>query len=217
MIRRLFTVAILTVVFVVAAIVVGADIGGRVLAEHQIATRAKASTHAQTASSSISSFPFIYNFAFAGTIDHVTIHLTRVPVGPLTIDKVDLKANGIRINRSYLVNHQKVRVESIASADAKLTLTAGDISAASGVQVSIAGNAVTALVGGASVPVNVAIAGGHTLTLGLAGGQGFSFDIDRSPIIPPCAMQLATVNDSLTLQCAVSPVPQPVVAAISGS
>jgi DUF2993 family protein len=214
-IRRLFTVAVVTLLLIVAAIAVGADIGGRAFAEHLIANRAKASTGAKSSSASISSFPFIYDLLVEGKTKQVKVDLQGVPLGPLRIDRVDLKAHGVHVQTGYLIDHQKVRIKSIDSADATLTLTAASLSAATGLQVLISGDTVTASLGGVSIPVSIGVTGGHELTLDVQGHRTFTFDLDRSPIIPPCEMQLTTANDALTLGCHVSPVPPAVIAAIS--
>lgn len=217
MIRRVFTVAVLTFALVIGAIVVGADIGARVFTQHQLANRAKASTGARTSSASIDSFPFLYDLLVEGKSKHVTVHLTGVPLGPLRISRVDLKASGVHLDVGYLVDHQKAKVKSVDSADTRLTVTAADISSATGMLVSIVGDQVTASVAGASIPVTVAVTGGQVLTLNVEGYHDFSFDLDRSPIIPACDMQLTTGNGALTLECKVSPVPQAVIAAMSAA
>jgi len=214
-IRRLFTVAVLTFVLIVAAVAVGADIGGRAFAEHLIANRAKSSTGAKSSSASISSFPFLYDLLVEGRTRQVNVDLRGVPLGPLRIDRVDLKAHGVHVETGYLIDHQKVRIKSIDSADATMTVTAASLSAATGLQIVISGDTVTASVGGVSIPASIGITGGHELTLDVQGHRTFTFDVDRSPIIPTCDMQLTTANDALTLGCHVSPVPPAVVAAIS--
>lgn len=214
-IRRLFTVAIVTLVLIVGGIAVGVDIGGRVYAQHLIADRAKASTHAQSSSASISSFPFLYDLLVQGRTDRITVHLKGVPVGPLTVDRIDFVARGVHLDTGALIGHRKARVKSIDSADATMTLTAATLSQATGLQVSISGNTVTASAAGVSIAATLGISGGHTLTLEVPGHHPFSFDVDRSPIIPPCDMQLTTANQAITLECRVSPVPAAVIAAIS--
>ena len=215
MIRRLFTVTILTFLFVVVAVLIGADIGARLYAEHEIANQAKASTGAHSSSASISSFPFLYDLLVEDKANQVTVHLTGVPVGPLTIDRIDVKAQGVHIDTGYLISHQQARIKSIDRADAALTLNAADLTAATGVQLSISGSTVTASIAGVNIPVTLGINDGHTLTLDVQGQHTFSFDLQRSPIIPACGLQLTTSNDAITLECRVSPVPPAVVAAIS--
>ena len=214
-IRRLFTVAVLTFVLIVAAVAVGADIGGRAFAEHLIANRAKSSTGAKSSSASISSFPFLYDLLVEGKTQQVKVDLQGVPLGPLRIDRVDLKAHGVHMETGYLINHQKVRIKSIDSADATMTVTAASLSAATGLQIVISGDTVTASLADVSIPVSIGVTGGHELTLDVQGHRTFTFDVDRSPIIPTCDMQLTTANDALSLGCHVSPVPPAVIAAIS--
>lgn len=216
-IRRLFTVAVLTMVFVAAAIVVGVDIGARVYAEHQMADRAKSSTGAASASAGIHSFPFLYDLVVESKAKKVSLHLTRVPVGPLTIDKVDVTARGVHIDLGYLVHHQKVRIKSIDSADARLTFAVSDLSSVTGIQLSITGDTLSASVAGVRLPVSVTVADGHILTLDVEGRRAFGFDVDRSPIVPPCALNLTVSGGSVVLECSASPVPAPVVAAISAA
>ena len=215
MIRRLFTVAIVTFLLVVAAVLVGADIGARLYAEHEIASQAKASTAAHSSSASISSFPFLYDLLVEDKANQVTVHLTGVPVGPLTIDRIDVKAEGVHIDTGYLISHQKARIKSIDRADAALTLNAANLTAATGVQLSISGSTVTASVAGVNIPVTVAVNDGHTLSLDVQGQHTFSFDLQASPIIPTCGLQLTTSGGTITLECQVSPVPPALVAAIS--
>lgn len=209
--------AVLTIVFVIAAIVVGVDIGARIYAEHQIADSAKSSTRAASASAGIHSFPFLYDLVVESKAKKVSVHLTRVPVGPLTIDKVDVTARGVHLDVGYLVHHQKVRIKSIDSADARLTFAASDLSSVTGIQLSIAGDTVSASVDGVHLPVSVTVVGGHVLTLDVEGRRAFGFDLDRSPIVPPCALNLTVSGGNVVLECTASPVPAAVVAAISAA
>ena len=211
----MFTVAVLTLLLVIGAVAAGADVAGRLYAEHLIADRTKASTGAQGSSASISSFPFLYDLLVDGNARRVKVDLRGVPIGPLRIDRIDVDARGVHIDAGYLIDHRKVRIKSIDSADASLTLSASSLSAATGLPISVSGVTVTALVAGASLPVTVGISDGHDLTIDVQGRRTFTFDLDRSPIVPPCGLQITTASDGLTLDCHVAPVPPPVVAAIS--
>lgn len=209
--------AIVTVVLIVVAIVVGVDIGARVYTEHQIADRAKASTQAGGASAGIHSFPFLYDLLVEKKASKISLHLTKVPVGPVSVDKIDVTARGVHIDVGYLIGHRKVRITSIDSADARVTLSPSDVSAVTGIPVSINGGTVSASVGGVDVPVTVTVASGHILTLAVQGQRVYTFDVDRSPIVPPCALNAGIAGGNLILECTATPVPPDVVAAISAA
>jgi hypothetical protein len=215
LLRRLFFFGLLSTLVVLVALAIGIDIAARVIAEHQVASRAKSSTGAQSSSATISSFPFLYDVLVDGTVQNVTVHLGSVPLGLLTVDRLDVTVHGVDIDKGQLFGHRKVRVTAISSASAAITLTAADLTAATHVQVSIAGNTLTASVAGLEIPVSVTVTNDHDLTFSFDGHRAVSYDLARSPLVPPCAMHLATLQSALRLSCSVSPVPASLIAALS--
>lgn len=211
----MFLLGFLTTIVVIVALAVGADIAARVIAEHQIASRAKSSTGAQNTSSSINSFPFLYDLLVDGDARSVAVDLRGVPIGPLTVDRVDVHVRDVHIDKSKLLYHHKVRVTSISSATASLIITASDITSATGIPVTIAGNTVTASVAGVPIPVSVTVTGSDSLSFNVVGHRVLSFNLARSPVVPICPMQLTTRQSALQLSCTVSPVPASLIAALS--
>ena len=215
LLRRLFVVVFLITVGVVVALAIGVDIAARIVAEHQLASRAKASTSSQSSSASISSFPFLYDVLVHGTVRNVTVHLSGVPIGLLTVDHLDVSAHGVDIDKGQLFGHRKARVTSISSATATITLTASDITSATHVAISISGNTVTASVARLNIPVSVTVTNSHFLTLDFEGRTIGSFDLAQSPLVPPCSMRLTPQQSVLRLSCTVAPVPASLIAALS--
>jgi hypothetical protein len=213
--RRLFLFGLLATVGVVVALAIGVDIAARVVAQDQIASRAKSSTGAQSTSASINSFPFIYDLLVDGSSRSVTVHLRGVPIGPLTVDRVDVNVRDVHIDKARLLDHHKVRVTSISSATAGLTITASDITSATGVPVSISGNTVTASVAGVRIPVSVTVTGKDLLSFNVFGHRAVTFNLAGTPVVPDCPMQLTTQQSSLQLSCTISPVPTSLIAALS--
>jgi hypothetical protein len=199
------------------ALAIGADIAARVIAQDQIANRAKSSTGAQSTSASISSFPFLYKLLVDGDARSVTVHLKGVPIGPLTVDRVDVNVRNVSIDKGQLIDHRKVRVTAISSASAALTITASDISVATGIPVSISGNTVTASVAGVRIPVSVTVTGSDALTFNVFGHREVTFHLAKTPVVPDCPMQLTTQEAALQLSCTISPVPASLLAALSSS
>jgi LmeA-like phospholipid-binding len=211
----MFFISLLVTVGVLVALAIGVDIAARIVAEHQVASRAKSSTNAQGSSASISSFPFLYDVVVDGTVRNVAVHLTEVPLGLLTVGHLDVSVHGVDIDKGQLFAHRKVRVTAISSASASITISAADITSVTHVAVTISGNTVTGSVAGLQIPVSVTVTSGHFLTFSFAGRPSFSFDLARSPLVPPCAMQLTTQQSNLRLTCTVAPVPTSLIAALS--
>lgn len=211
----MFFVVLLVILSVLVALAIGVDIAARIVAEHQVASRAKSSTQAQSSSASINSFPFLYDVLVDGTVRNVTVHLTEVPFGLLTVGHLDLSVHNVDIDKGQLFAHRKVRVTAISSATASITITAADISAATHVALAISGNTVTASIAGVQIPVSVTVTNSHFLTFNVAGNPAVSFDLARTPLVPPCAMQLTSQQSALRLSCTIAPVPPSLIAALS--
>lgn len=211
----MFFIGFFIVLAVIAALAVGVDVAARAVAEHQVASRAKASTGAQSSSASISSFPFIYGVLVDGKVKNVTVHEREVALGPLTVGNLDVSVHDVRIDKGQLFAHRKVRVTGISSATASITISAADITAATHVYVTISGNTVTGFVAGVPIPVAVSVTHDHFLSVSFDGRPAASFDLARNPLLPPCAMQLTPEPSALRLSCTVSPVPGSLIAALS--
>ena len=202
---------------VIVALAIGVDIAARIIAQDRIASRAKTSTHAQSASASISSFPFLYDVLVDGTARNVAVHARGVPLGPLTVSQVDVSVHDVHFDKGELFNHRKVRVTSISSATAAVTITASDLTAATHVAVSISGNTVTASIAGLQIPVTVTVTNSHELAFSTADHSPVIFDLARTPLLPACPMQLTTQHSALRLSCTIAPVPASLIAALSTS
>ncbi|HUE60126.1 MAG TPA: LmeA family phospholipid-binding protein [Acidimicrobiales bacterium] len=207
----------LSTLVVLVALAIGVDIAARVIAQDRIASRAKASTRAQSASASISSFPFLYDILVDGSARNVAVHARGVPLGPLIVHQVDVSVHDVQIDKGELFNHRKVRVTAIASATAAVTITASDLTAATNVPVTISGNTITATVAGVQIPVTVSVTNSHVLAFNVVGRRVVNFDLARTPLLPACSMQMTTVQSALHLSCTIAPVPASLISALSSS
>ena len=182
-----------------AAVVVGVDIGARVATQDAIAADVHRSTHSDGASASVSSFPFLYDVAAEGRLDRVSITDRGVPVGPIRLDQVHLVAYQVRFDRGQLLDHRKVELTSVDRAtvtvNAHLSSLAGTIARDLGVKVTSS----------ASGQITVSAEGLTVATI----------DLTKVPIIPDCPLQITNSGDDYTFSCTVSPVPASVLAALS--
>ena len=89
----------LLVVVIIIALLVVLDFASRAVAENIMAAQIQKQGLPKKPDVSIGGFPFLTQVA-TKNFEHVTISTTNLPEGPVTITKVDVTANGIKL-RSY--------------------------------------------------------------------------------------------------------------------
>jgi len=195
LLRRLLLLAL--ILLVVAVIVI--DNLARIGSQDAVASAVKASTHSQSASARISSFPFIYDAAVEGKINKVVVTDRGVPIGLIRLDVVTLNASDVRFDRHQLFVDHRVRLTRIDRAtltmQTHLSTLVNDLANSVGAQVVSPGPGMIAI-----------IVGGHTVS---------SINLTQIPIVPACPLQIAHTGDEYTFTCTVSPVPPSVLDALS--
>ena len=197
LLRRLLLLAL--ILFVVALIVI--DNAARIGTQDAVATAVKKSTHSQSASVRVDSFPFLYDTAAEGKIRHVVVTDRGVPIGLglLRLDQVTLDASQVHFDRHQLLLDRRVRITEIARAtitmQTHLTALESDLAVGLNAQVTSPRPGV----------IDITVAG-HTVS---------SINLTLIPIIPPCPLQITQSGDEYTFTCTVSPVPPSVLAALS--
>lgn len=207
----------LRIVLVCLVVLVGLDIGGRVVAQDDLASRARADSGAQGASAAISGFPFLWHLLVDGDVPAARVQLTDASAGDrLRFQHLDVDLTGVHLDRGALVSHRQVRVRSIDAASASATVTAAELTAASGVPVSLPGNGIILVQAhGATLPATLTVEPGDVLVLDVAGRPVLRADLAASPLVPDCAMAVDVGTGSVQVSCHVAPVPSKVVQAIS--
>jgi hypothetical protein len=109
----------LVVVLAVAAVVL--DVLARSAAEKATARQVKASTEAGSVSVTFNSEPFLWDVLADGKLDQVTVVANDVPLGPLTVTKVEVQGSHVHFDRNQLFNSRTVRVTSISKATVTIT------------------------------------------------------------------------------------------------
>lgn len=208
---------LLVTVAVVVAVLVGLDFGVKAIAQSELASRAKSASGAQSASASITGFPFLWDLLGRGSISGVHLHLSEVPAGPLHLSAVDVRLTGTRIDRGALFSHRQVHVRSIDSGTASVTITDADLSAAVGDAVSLPGQGrVLVDVAGRHVAATVRVLGDRLLVLEVDGVPILQSDLTVNHLVPAATLAVSVGIGQLTVSCTVAPVPGSVVQAIAG-
>ena len=214
--RKHRLLAAILVILVLVAGYTALDLGGRAVAENQLARALRSKTHAGTASATISSFPFLFDLLVRGEVGRIDVQLLNVPIGKLEVSRIVVDARDLQIDRHALFLSRKVRVTGISSAQVRVTVTAAELSKAIGRRIALAApDTIEVGIGPIMVPATIGVAEGHLLTIGEGGLRLLDIDLTTSAAIPRCAMSLVVIPGSATLSCSVSPVPASLVSAIS--
>lgn len=190
---------LIVVIVVLAAAATALDFVARDLTERAVASDVKAATHAQRATVSISSFPFIYGVAVHGRVDGLDVNVYGVPAGLLSIDEISLDVKGVRIDQHRLLADRTVSVKSINSATINVVVKLSSL------QNSLASD----------LGVEVSAPTSQRISFTVHGVTVATIDLTRVPIVPSCALDVTHTGAVYTFSCTVAPVPASVLGALS--
>lgn len=197
----------LVVLGVVAAVLVGADVAARRVAEGEVEQRARAEAKdARSVDASIASFPFLPRLLLAGSVPEVGVHLVEVTSGPLDLAAVDVDLRGVRLDRGALFSGV-AELQGIDGGTVTVDLDAAAISRALRLPVSISGGALRVRFRGLEVSARPEAGEDGSLVLRAARLPRLRISLTRSRLVS-CAAARATVEgDRVRLACDVTDVP----------
>ena len=199
--RRRWPFVLLALLLLIVAILVGADFAVRSATEDAIATDVHRSTHSQSASASIDSFPFLYDTIAQGRVDRLEVTDRGVPAGLFRIDQIQVVASQVSFSRRQLLADHKVDITAVSRATFKVTA-----------RLTTLENSVATYLG-----AQITATASNRLVVSVAGRTVATIDLTRIPIVPFCPLNLSHTGDTYVLACTVAPVPAPVLAALSKS
>jgi hypothetical protein len=211
MIRRGCLFALLGILGGLSLLFEGADVAARHYATTKIEEHIRASApEAQGVRARIRGWPFL-KILVNGHVDVMGAHITRVVERGLAFTDVDLELHGIKIDQAKLISENRVAVQSIRTGTVTASITAGDLTSAVGVPLTITSSGV-ALRG---APVRVAInAAARTLVVSPAGLAALSLPLPGANLLP-CVPAVAYAADRVTLSCTFTHVPSAFSTAVS--
>ena len=153
------------------------------------------------------------------TLHDVSFTVTRVIVGgvlDLPAQRLVLDLHDVSVSRSGLLAHQEVDVTGIGSATASLTITAANLSAMSGLPVSLPGGGLIAVrIAGVTVTGTLEMAAGDHLVL-LAGGRRLaSIALHTGNVLSRCSMSVVFGAGQVIASCTMAPVPKSLLDALA--
>jgi len=191
---------------VVVALLAGADLAARTVAERRLEARAeRAAGGGATATAEIGSFPFVLRLLLSGSVPEVRVRAEAVPAGPLTLDVVELDLAGVQLDRSALYGGQ-VRLRDIDAGVVAVELDAALVSDALDVPVEIEDGILRVVVAGEPVAARAAVEDG-TLVVSVAGLPALRLAVARTDLSPCRAAEVSLAGSRLRLTCRIDDVP----------
>jgi hypothetical protein len=161
---------------------------------------------AATISAHIDSFPFVARLLLSGDAGNIELHADRVANGTITLSALDLRLDGVRLNKDVLLSSHRAELTSIDHGVVTASLTAPDLSKVVGVPVTIGDGKVSVTVRGRTVAAEV-VAAGDGIELRINPLPAFKVPFAKSDLLP-CGLADGRVQgDRLILTCKITEVP----------
>jgi hypothetical protein len=167
------------------------------------------------ARATISSFPFLGRLFVQQRVEKIHLHVTDLSVDRLVFATVDVRLDGVHVDRSRLIQDQDVRLRSIDRGTVVAEVTSEELSAALGNPVRIAAGGVDVEVLGKRVHADVQVRD-NRLSLQVAGLSVPAFAIPRTSLLP-CLDHLQALDGRLHFSCTLDGVPAPLLNLINGA
>src|SRR3954454_2757630 len=128
------------------------DFVAKAYAEGQLRDRAENAVRGDnSASASITSFPFVARLLVAGSVQEVHARVEPVAAGRVTFKSVSVDLHDVHVDRNELINNQKARLTGLGSGTVTAELTDAEISRLAGTRVTFHPGRVTVSAAGIDV------------------------------------------------------------------
>jgi hypothetical protein len=198
---------LVVLVVALAAAYTAGDLYARSYADNQLEQRIRAVVpEAHNPSVDISSFPFLAPLLMSGDVRHVAAQAGPVTEGRVTFSHISVSLRDVRLDRTELIRHRRVRLLSVTGGEATAVMTQAELSdALGGAPVSLTPGRLVVTLGG--VPVSAAVSMvNDQLELHAPGQSVVTLQIPTNGLLP-CTASAVVGDGQLALSCQVSTVP----------
>lgn len=189
-----------------AALLVGADLAAKGVAEKRIEDRAEEAAGAgASATATISSFPFLGRLLVSGSVPEVSVRTSGVEAGPLTLRAVTVDLDGVQLDRDALFGGD-VQLRDIDEGRVIVELDAGVLSRVLDVPLTIDDGVVSVQVAGQRVTASAEVRDG-ALVVTVAGLPALTVPVARTELSPCDVAGVEVRGDRVLLTCQIADVP----------
>lgn len=167
----------------------------------------------------ISSFPFLARIALFGSVDRLELRLDSILGRGVDVATLELRIEGLRLDRSSLLETNQVRITAIDSARLTAAITEEALNAVvpvPGVRIDLVDDAVELTVAGQTVTAGVEVSGGRLVVRPPDPVPEVSLPLPSSELLP-CEVSGRVRQDRVELTCVTDRLPPIVVEAIGAA
>lgn len=167
----------------------------------------------------ISSFPFLGRIALFGSVDRLELRLDEILGRGVDVATLELRIDGLRLDRSSLLETNQVRITAIDSARLTANISEEALNAVvpvPGVRIDLVDDAVELTVAGRTVTAGIEVSDGRLTFRPPDPVPDVSLPLPSSELLP-CRVSGRVRQDRLELTCVTDRLPQIVVDAIGSA
>jgi hypothetical protein len=207
---------LVVVLLVLAGLLAGAEVVLTHLAERALAGRVQAATGAASATVDLNGFWALGHLVIQGEVPSAQAVLHDVPVGALTLERVDAQLHDVRLERRVLFADRRITVDSVARAQVTAVVSAAELSAALGHPILLPGHGLVETdLFGVPLELRAELVDGDVLVLGTPSVPLLRVNLGVDPFLSACQLSLRVQTGQVVAGCTMQPVPSSVLAAVS--
>jgi hypothetical protein len=195
--RKLIVAALILVLLLSAG-----DVAARLYTQRQLERRIDDNVPGAQAKVRIAGFPFLWSALVNGRMNTFTAHLAQARQEDFVLDRVDIVATGVRINRSKLLHDRQLEVDRVDTGTVTADMNQADLDRLVGLDVTL-GDGVAHIAGGTVGGAIEIVNNRLNIT---NGSKPISIPIPPLPMLP-CVGRVTIVPGHLHTSCIFHQVP----------
>lgn len=191
---------------IVLALLSGADLALRTVAERRLESRAaRAAGEGAEATAEIGSFPFVPRLLLAGSVPEVRVRASPVTAAGLLFDAVEVELDGVELDRGALYGGQ-LRLQDIDAGTVTVEIGGGLLTDALDLPIEVEEGLLRVVVAGQPVTARAEVADGM-LVVTVAGLPALRLEVPRTDLSPCLGAEVSVSGDRLRISCSIGSVP----------
>lgn len=189
----------------IAALLVGADLTARSVAEQELVRRVQTAVpEAGAASVHIPSFPFLPRLLASGTVPRLDAEVRDITVKQVRFDFIAVELHGVRLDRDQLTRNRSIVLRDIVRGQVRGEVQQNALTDVLGVPVQLEDGRAAVRIAGVTLGAEISITDGRLTISGL----GITLPtLDLTGPLLPCIADAVILSGRVSLTCDFTEIP----------